>query len=265
MVRHAIFLPPFGELADPQACVDIAIAAEESGWDGLFLWDHVLSPIGGQWEIADPWVALAAAASNTSRIRLGPMVTPLPRRRILKLARETLTLDRLSRGRLTVGLGTGDDRGREYSAFGEDADARRLGGLLDEGVGVLTSVWAGETVTHRGQLVAEDVRALPDSAQQVRIPLWFGTARHSGKPIERAARHDGIFPLTGDASTVAQIADTIDQLRGSREGFDIAVKTRPGTDAAEFARAGATWAMHAFWPGDGTDQVLRVIAAGRPS
>ncbi|WP_418002493.1 hypothetical protein ACNO8X_20595 [Mycobacterium sp. PDNC021] len=114
-------------------------------------------------------------------------------------------------------------------------------------------------------IAAEDVRALPDSAQQVRIPLWFGTARHSGKPIERAARHDGIFPLTGDASTVAQIANTIDELRGSREGFDIAVKTRPGTDAAEFARAGATWAMHAFWPGDAADQVLRVITAGRPS
>ena len=105
-------MPPFGELADPHAIVDIAIAAEESGWDGLFVWDHVLSPIGGQWEIADPWVALAAAASNTSRISLGPMVTPLPRRRVLKLARETLTLDRLSRGRLTLGLGTGDDRGR---------------------------------------------------------------------------------------------------------------------------------------------------------
>ncbi|SEB25558.1 MULTISPECIES: LLM class flavin-dependent oxidoreductase [unclassified Mycobacterium] len=263
-MHHAIFMPPLGELADPQAIIDIAIAAEESGWDGLFVWDHVLSPIGGDWEIADPWVVLAAAAANTSRIRLGPMVTPLPRRRILKLARETATLDRLSRGRLVLGLGTGDDRGREYSAVGENIDARRRGRILDEGVGVLTALWAGETVTHHGELIVEGVRAVPDGAPQPRIPLWFGTARHDGKPVERAARHDGIFPLTGDASTVAQIADTIEQLRGSREGFDIAVKTKPGTDAAEFATAGATWAMHAFWPGDRPDRVLQVIEAGRP-
>ncbi|WP_225433601.1 LLM class flavin-dependent oxidoreductase [Mycolicibacterium mucogenicum] len=263
-MHHAIFLPPLGELADPHAIIDIAIAAEESGWGGLFVWDHVLSPIGGDWAIADPWVALAAAAASTSRIRLGPMVTPLPRRRILKLARETATLDRLSRGRLTLGLGTGDDRGREYSAVGENIDARRRGRILDEGVDVLKALWAGKTVTHHGELIVEDVRAVPDGAPKPRIPLWFGTARHDGKPVERAARHDGIFPLTGDASTVAQIADTIEQLRGSREGFDIAVKTKPGTDAAEFAAAGATWAMHAFWPADRPDQVLQVIEAGRP-
>lgn len=117
---HAIFLPPFANWVD-QAIVDTAIAAEESGWDGLFLWDQRPEPDRRPVEIADPWVALAAAASSTSRIRLWSMATPLPRRRIVKLARETLTLDRLSRGRLTVGLGTGDDRGREYSAFGEDA------------------------------------------------------------------------------------------------------------------------------------------------
>lgn len=263
-MRHAIFLPPFGELADPQVVIDIAVAAEQSGWDGLFVWDHVLSPIEGQWEIADPWVVLAGAAACTNRIRLGPMVTPVPRRRVLKLARETVTLDRLTRGRLTLGLGTGDDRGREYSAVGEDADARRLGRLLDEGVAVLTALWAGETVTHRGELFAEDVSAVPGPLQQPRIPLWFGTARRDGKPVERAARYDGIFPLTGNPAEVAKIADYIEQLRGGREGFDIAVKTPPGTDAAEFAAAGATWAMHAFWPGDRADHILRVIERGRP-
>jgi alkanesulfonate monooxygenase SsuD/methylene tetrahydromethanopterin reductase-like flavin-dependent oxidoreductase (luciferase family) len=263
-MRHAIFVPPFGELADPRAIIDIAVAAEQSGWDGLFVWDHVLSHIDGNWEIADPWVALAGAAACTSRIRLGPMVTPVPRRRILKLARETVTLDRLSRGRLTLGLGTGGDLGREYSAVGEDADARRLGRALDEGIAVLTALWAGETVTHRGELYVDNVSAVPGPVQQPRIPLWFGTARHEGKPVERAARYDGIFPLAGEAAEVAQIAETIEQLRGSRDGFDIAVKTPPGTDAAKFAAAGATWAMHAFWPGDRPDDVLRVIEGGRP-
>ncbi len=158
-MRHAIYVPLFGALADPHAVADIAGAAEQSGWDGLFVWDHVLSLIDGRWEIADPWIVLAAAAVVTDRIRLGPMVTPLPRRRVLKLARETVTLDRLSRGRLILGLGTGGDVGREYSAFGEDADAQRLGRVLDEGIAVLTALWAGETVAHRG--MPDTMRPVP--------------------------------------------------------------------------------------------------------
>lgn len=263
-MRHAVYVPLFGELADPHAVVDIAIAAEQSGWDGLFVWDHVLSPIEGRWEIADPWVVLAAAAVVTDRIRLGPMVTPLPRRRVLKLARETVTLDRLSGGRLIVGLGTGGDVGREYSACGEDADTHRLSRVLDEGAAVLTSLWSGELVNHRGSLVAEGVEAIPGPVQQPRIPLWFGTARTTGRPVQRAVRYDGIFPLGADAAGVARIALAVAQLRGVREGFDIAVAVRPGDDLDRLAAAGATWAMQAFWPGHRPDQVLRAIDRGKP-
>ncbi|MFP1155475.1 LLM class flavin-dependent oxidoreductase [Mycobacterium sherrisii] len=263
-MRHAIYVPLFGALADPHAMADIAVAAEQSGWDGLFVWDHVLSPIEGHWEIADPWVVLAAVAVVTDRIRLGPMVTPLPRRRVLKLARETVTLDRLSGGRLIVGLGAGGDVGREYSAFGEDPDAHRLSRVLDEGTAVLTSLWSGEPVNHRGSLVAEGVEAIPGPVQQPRIPLWFGTARTTGGPVQRAARYDGIFPLAADAAGVAQIAAAVAQLRGGREGFDVAVAVRPGDDLDGLAAAGATWAMHAFWPGHRPDQVLRAIDRGIP-
>jgi alkanesulfonate monooxygenase SsuD/methylene tetrahydromethanopterin reductase-like flavin-dependent oxidoreductase (luciferase family) len=263
-MRHAIYVPLFGALADPDAVAEIARAAEQSGWDGLFVWDHVLSPIKGRWEISDPWVVLAAAAVVTDRIRLGPMVTPLPRRRVLKLARETVTLDRLSRGRLIMGLGTGGDIAREYSAFGEDADAHRLGRALDEGTAVLTALWAGETVTYRGAVIAEEVEALPGPIQQPTIPLRFGTARTAGKPVERAARYDGIFPLGADVAGIARIAEAVSQLRGSREGFDIAVAVRPGDDLDGLAAVGATWAMHAFWPGHRPDQVLRLIDGGIP-
>ncbi|WP_246227421.1 LLM class flavin-dependent oxidoreductase [Mycolicibacterium helvum] len=264
-MRHAIYLPLFGALSDPSAIADIAAATEQAGWDGLFVWDHVLSPVEGRWEIADPWIALAAAAMVTERIRLGPMVTPLPRRRVLKLARETVTLDRLSRGRLIVGLGTGGDIAREYSAFGEDSDARRLGQVLDDGTAVLTALWAGQTVTSRRAVVIEAVEAMPGPVQQPRIPLWFGTARAAGRPIDRAARYDGIFPLGADAMRVARIADAIEQVRGgSCAGFDIAVAAQPGDDLAGLAAAGATWALHAFWPGHRPDQVLRVISRGAP-
>jgi alkanesulfonate monooxygenase SsuD/methylene tetrahydromethanopterin reductase-like flavin-dependent oxidoreductase (luciferase family) len=264
-VRSAIHVPLFGALADPHAIADIARAAEQRGWDGLFVWDHVLSPVVGEWDIADPWIVLAGAAMVTDRIRLGPMVTPLPRRRVLKLARETVTLDRLSRGRLIVGLGTGRDIAREYSAFGESTDPRRLGRVLDEGAAVLTALWAGETVSHHGAVTVDDVRAVPGPLQQPRIPLWLGTNRTTGGPIERAARYDGIFPLGMDVAGVARIADTVEKIRGSRTGFDIAVAANRHTDLQALRAAGATWAVHEFWPGDRPDQVLAVIDRDKPS
>jgi alkanesulfonate monooxygenase SsuD/methylene tetrahydromethanopterin reductase-like flavin-dependent oxidoreductase (luciferase family) len=193
------------------------------------------------------------------------MVTPLPRRRVIKLARETVTLDRLSRGRLTLGLGTGRDIAREYSAFGDAADPRRLGQVLDEGAAVLTALWAGDTVTHHGVIIVDDVRIIPAPVQQPRIPLWFGTNRTTGSPIKRAARYDGIFPLCMDATGVARIAATVEVIRGIREGFDIAVAVRPDRNLDDLRASGATWAMHEFWPGDEPSEVLRVIGRGKPS
>ncbi|HEU0191736.1 MAG TPA: LLM class flavin-dependent oxidoreductase [Mycobacterium sp.] len=264
-MRHAIHLPLFGALADPHAFADIARAAERSGWDGLFVWDHLLSPVAGEWDIADPWIALAAAATVTDRIRLGPMVTPLPRRRVVKLARETVTLDRLSRGRLILGLGTGRDIGREYSAFGDNADLHTLSRVLDEGAAVLTALWAGDTVTHHGDVFVDGVRIIPGPLQQPRIPIWFGTNRSTGRPIERAARYDGIFPHGMDAAGIARIAQTVESIRGSRDGFDIAAAVRADTTLDDLRAAGATWVVHEFWPGDRPDQVLRLIERGKPS
>jgi alkanesulfonate monooxygenase SsuD/methylene tetrahydromethanopterin reductase-like flavin-dependent oxidoreductase (luciferase family) len=111
---------PFDELVDPRLLAELAASAELAGWDGFFLWDHIAyrAPVRA---VADPWVALAAIACSTERIRLGPMVTPLPRRRVQKLARETVTLDHLSRGRLTLGVGLGSDRNDELEPFGEVA------------------------------------------------------------------------------------------------------------------------------------------------
>lgn len=263
-MRHAIHLPLFGALADPVVIADIACAAEESGFDGLFVWDHLLSPVPGEWEIADPWIVLAAAAMVTDRISLGPMVTPLPRRRVGKLARETVTLDRLSSGRLILGLGTGRDVWREYSAFGDDGDPHRLAQVLDEGAAALTALWSGQTVTHRGAVLVDGVRMIPGPLQQPRIPIWFGTNRTSGGPIERAARYDGIFPLGMDTAGVARIAETVQTVRGDLAGFDIAVAARPDIDLDGLAAIGVTWVVHEFWPGDSPGQVLQLIARGTP-
>ena len=141
-LRQAIDIAPFGELADPRILAELAAAAEERGWDGFFLWDHVVyrAPVRA---VADPWVALAAIACATSRVRIGPMVTPLSRRRVHKLARETVTLDLLSSGRLTLGVGLGSARNGELEPFGEVADPRERAVLLDRGLAELTGYWAG--------------------------------------------------------------------------------------------------------------------------
>ena len=115
-MKQAIDLAPFGELADPRVLAELAIAAEERGWDGFFVWDHIVyrAPVRA---VADPWVALAAVACATNRLRIGPLITPLPRRRVHKVARETVTLDLLSSGRLTLGVGLGSARNGELEPY----------------------------------------------------------------------------------------------------------------------------------------------------
>jgi len=142
-VKHAIDIPPFDELADPRVVADLAAVAEDRGWAGFFVWDHVRyrAPVKA---VADPWVVLAAIACATNTIRIGPMVTPLSRRRVHKLARETVTLDLLSAGRLIFGVGLGSNRNNEFEPFGEVADPRERAKLLDQGLEDLTRYWAGE-------------------------------------------------------------------------------------------------------------------------
>ena len=264
-MQHAVNLPLFGPLADPGAVVEIAGAADDHGWDGLFVWDHVLSPLPGQWDMADPWVVLAAVAATTTRIRMGPMVTPLARRRLIKLARETVSLDHLSGGRLILGLGLGGDAGREFSAFGEDSDPVARGDLLDEGSDLLIRLWAGDEVHHQGRITLDGVRLSPSPLQRPRIPIWFGTKGTSDRALRRAARFDGLYPIEVEDDEVRRLLDRIVALRGDLDGFTLALTVHPGVDLDRLASLGATWAMHAFWPGHRPEQVIRFLAKGPPS
>ena len=160
-MKHALFLPIFDELADARVVATIAADAEAAGWDGVFVWDHIgyREPVDG---IADPWVTLAAIACATQSVRLGPMITPVPRRRPLKLAREIATLDLLSSGRVIFGAGIGSDGAGELTATGEELDDRTRGVMLDEGLDVLTQAWTGQALQHRGQhYVAEGLAVRP--------------------------------------------------------------------------------------------------------
>lgn len=250
VVKHALFLPPFGDLADPLALSEIAVAAEAAGWDGIFLWDHVLRPAHEPQEIADPWIALAAIAAATSRVRIGPMVTPITRRRPIKLAREAATLDHLCRGRLTLGLGLGVDTSRELSAFGEITDPPTRGDRLDEGAELLCALWRGERVDFHGEhYEADGVTMLPRPVQRPRIPLWFAARDRARRPVRRAARHEGLVPVDVDEAALAGMLHVVQQERGTLDGFDVAVVPNTPAQYDAFAEIGATWALTPTLPG----------------
>jgi alkanesulfonate monooxygenase SsuD/methylene tetrahydromethanopterin reductase-like flavin-dependent oxidoreductase (luciferase family) len=247
-VRSGLFVPLFGELADPVAVARLAAEAEEAGWDGFFVWDQV------RWrppvlDVADPWIALAAIATSTTSIRLGPLVTPLARRRPAKVARETATLDQLSRGRLTLGVGLGSDRfAQEFSITGEEVDDRRRAHMLDESLEILTAAWSGDPVHHEGEhYTVGGMRFLPRPVQRPGVPIWVAGFPGNPKPMRRAARYQGFFPANLEhPDQLAEIVASITALRG-QSGIDIAgpydivAAVEPGEDPTPYAAAGATW------------------------
>jgi alkanesulfonate monooxygenase SsuD/methylene tetrahydromethanopterin reductase-like flavin-dependent oxidoreductase (luciferase family) len=215
-MKQAIDIPPFGELADPRVVAELAAAAEQRGWDGFFVWDHVVyrEPVRA---VADPWVTLAAIACATSRLRIGPMVTPLSRRRVHKLARETVTLDLLSAGRLILGVGLGSARNGELEPFGEVADPRERAKLLDRGLAELVRYWAG------------DFEPVP--LQRPRIPVWVASEWPYRRPVQRALQWDGLFP-TGlpEPAALAELASEARAARPASEPFDLIVGVGPDDD-----------------------------------
>ena len=194
-MHFGLYIPLFDELADPALVARLCAEAEEAGWDGVFVWDQVRwrEPVV---DVADPQITLAAIASATERIRLGPMVTPLARRRPVKVARETATLDRLSDGRLTLGVGLGSDHfASEYSITGEELDDRRRARMLDEALDILQAAWSGELVRHRGEHYTVDaMRFLPRPMQRPGIPIWVAGFYGKSKPLRRAIRYQASFP-----------------------------------------------------------------------
>ena len=234
-LRSALWLPIFDELADPLVVARLAAEAEEAGWHGFFVWDHVHwhAPVR---QVADPWITLAAAATATERLRLGPMVTPLARRRPAKVARETATLDGLSDGRLTLGVGLGSDRfGAEFSATGEQLDDRQRGQMLDEALQILAAAWSGQPVHHRGEYYTVDgMRFLPRPVQRPGVPVWVAGLAGNARPLRRAARHDGFFAVNLEhPDQLAGITATIAGLRqDATTPYDIVIALPPGTDPA---------------------------------
>lgn len=268
-MRYGLDLPNFGDFCDIGLIREVAASAEDSGWDGVFLWDHIgrSSAFPPGLSFADVTVALTAIALATERVRFGPLVTPLPRRRPQKVAREITSLDHLSGGRVVLGVGIGSPIDSEFEAFGETTDARTRGDVLDESLDVITALWSGERVDYDGKHLSVHAEGFdPVPIQQPRVPIWVAARWPSkGRTIRRAARYDGIVPTTIQNGGPDHLApDDIAAIR-DRLGRDDAeiVVTAPlkGRDA-DYERSGATWLLEVV---AGRGDALKRAAAGPPS
>jgi probable F420-dependent oxidoreductase len=271
----AVGVPNLGTFGDPALLVELARAAEEAGWDGFFVWDHLLYR-DPEWPVADPTVVVSAIAARTERIRLGVLVTALARRRVAKVAKETATLDRLSAGRLVFGVGLGS-LPAEFSAFGEPADPRQRAARLDESLEVLDRLWTGEPVTFAGDHVtATDVMMRPVPVQQPRIPVWCAGRWPNKAPFRRAARWDGVMPThtdygLGQTMPPDELSAVVRYVRAHRDieaPFDVVLEgwtdgsaaDRGAARVAPYVGAGLTWWIEAlgWWRGTPADAMARI-------
>jgi alkanesulfonate monooxygenase SsuD/methylene tetrahydromethanopterin reductase-like flavin-dependent oxidoreductase (luciferase family) len=241
-------------VGDPAQLVDLAVAAERHGWDGFFLWDH----INAMPQMHDPWVLLGAVAARTARVHVGTLVTPVPRRRPWKLAKEVVTLDHLTGGRAVLGVGLGVPVEQEYAAFGESPVVREHAERLDEALPLLDGFLRGERVDHDGVHYQVHAQLDPPAVQQPRPPIWAGITVSGGRPLARARGVDGIFPLAGlRAPTPDEIADLLRRL-DPPDGYDVVGVLSEVAGAAELRDAGATWAIDGP---DGPEEPLGDILA----
>jgi alkanesulfonate monooxygenase SsuD/methylene tetrahydromethanopterin reductase-like flavin-dependent oxidoreductase (luciferase family) len=274
-VRYGISVPNIGEVA---ALVELGVETDRAGWDGFFLWDHIRFTTGFPVPVFDPWVTLGAIAVRTERVRIGTMVTPVPRRRPWKLARETVTLDHLSGGRVTLGVGLGYPPDADFALLGEDADDHVRAEKLDEGLELLERLWRGESFGFDGRhFHVREARFQPVPLQTPRIPIWVAGMWPSRAPFRRAARFEGVFPIKVDEQGMpvdlppAELAEVVAYVRDHRTDpapFEVAAGgTGLATERIRASEeAGATW----FFPDAGVqgpgweEATLELIRIGPP-
>ncbi len=274
-MKHGLFLPPFDGLANVERMADLAVLAEDARWDGFFVWDHLRYPAPVR-DIIDPYACLAVMAARTSRITLGPMVTPMIRRRPQVVARQAVALDHLSKGRLVMGFGIGDDYpGGELACFGELTDAVDRGRALDEGLSIFQGLVSGEEVNVTGEFLrAEAVAFQPPAYRASGIPIWTAGRWPNPAPVRRAARHQGMMVIgVTEPEQIEALKARLLEAAAELDHFEIAVwgqrdenfVHREDERYVQWAAAGVTW----FLTGPGPfnlvhDEVREYVASGPP-
>jgi alkanesulfonate monooxygenase SsuD/methylene tetrahydromethanopterin reductase-like flavin-dependent oxidoreductase (luciferase family) len=277
-MQYGLSLPNGGPWSDARTLAELSQLAEYSGWDGVFLEDYIVWQSDQSVPTYDPWVALAAIAIQTKRIRIGTQVTAPARRRPWKLAREAVTLDHLSNGRLILGVGLGDTGESvlpdvSFTHFNEMKDPVERARMLDEALEVLTGLWSGEPFGYEGRYYqVKEVTFLPPPVQSPRIPIWIGGGLPLKGPMRRAARWDGMCPYKHKShylmpDDIRALREFVQAQRGSLQGYDIAVGgSGRGADWDEereyvqsLAEAGITWWTEYIPPDSGDVETVRSL------
>lgn len=260
---------------------DLAEEAENAGWDGLFISDAIAVSAEGfpDFDFFDPWVGLAVMAMRSQRLRIGTMITAVPRRRPWKLARETLSIDHLSKGRLILGVGLGAaEHDGGFCKVGEPMDLKARAQRLDEGLAILTGLWTGKPFSFSGEHYhVDEMKMLPPVVQSPRIPIWVPGVWQKAKSMERPLKWDGIIPQkykSMSRMTAAEIGELkrfVDDHRKQDSPFDIiAGGETPGTNRAAavkkvrpYVKAGATWWLESKWTFS-SEEVSERVKQGPP-
>jgi alkanesulfonate monooxygenase SsuD/methylene tetrahydromethanopterin reductase-like flavin-dependent oxidoreductase (luciferase family) len=273
-----LYVPNFGTASHPETLAKLAMEAEKSGWDGFFLWNHLV-----EWDkrfpIYDTFTSLTAVALKTSRIRLGTTVTPLPRFKPWEVARQTVALDHLSHGRMILGVGLGAKESCDYERFGESADNKILAEKLDESLDIISGLWTGKPFTHHGKHYnLEKTTFIPTPVQKPRIPIWVGGFWPRKAPFRRAAKWDGVIPLKLpedllDPEDLREITSYFRKHHPSKTKFDFVnigwtmgkSKEKDREKVAPFIEAGMTWWLESLYTKrDSPEEMRRIIMRGPP-
>jgi alkanesulfonate monooxygenase SsuD/methylene tetrahydromethanopterin reductase-like flavin-dependent oxidoreductase (luciferase family) len=275
-MKYGIYAPNFGNtFGNPKLITKLAIEAEKSEWDGFFLWDHIINTEGFP-QTVDPFIALTSVAENTEKIHIGTTVTPVPRRRPWKLARETVTLDTLSEGRLILGIGLGGPS--EFSVMNEETNLRVMAQMADEQLEILNGLWSGEEFSYTGKHYKIDkVKFLPRPVQRPRIKLWGAGTWPKKGPFKRAAKLDGVVPLKADYTNPLTPDDYRKIIAYMKKhglhypydvveiNFDITKSDDKKRTILDFQNAGVNWWLELVSDWTGSYEKIRNIIAQGPS